>query len=249
MKELSIVDVSSIYTNKKREKVLALKHVSFKIKSFDFLTILGPTGCGKTTLLKCIAGFQPYAGKICFDGVDIDEIAIKERNIAYITQEPSLFPKMTIFDNIAFPLKITQVPYDEINQRVTKICAEMGILHLLSRKPKHLSKGQQQKVCIAKALVKRADLYLFDEPFSALDEVNTVELGRLLKKLSLKINVPFIYVTHNQQEAIRLGSQMLIMNEGKIEQFGSPWEIVNNPANKFVEEFMVFEKSTVVKED
>lgn len=242
MKELSIVDISSIYTNKKKEKVLALKHVSFEMTSSDFLTIVGPTGCGKTTLLKCIAGFQPYAGKIYIDGTDIEELAIKDRNISYITQEPSLFPRMTIFDNIAFALKITQVPYEEVNRRVNQICEELGISHLLSRKPKHLSKGQQQKVCIAKALVKRADLYLFDEPFSALDEVNSLELTRLLKTLSLKLDTPFIYVTHNQQEALRLGSKLMILNEGKIEQVGTPWEIINKPKNNFVKEFMVFEK-------
>jgi len=248
MKKLSIENISSIYVNKKKEKVLALKHVSFEINSSDFLTIVGPTGCGKTTLLKCIAGFQPYAGKIYIDGTDIEELAIKDRNISYITQEPSLFPRMTIFDNIAFSLKITQVPYEEINRRVNQICEDLGISHLLSRKPKHLSKGQQQKVCIAKALVKRADLYLFDEPFSALDEVNSLELTKLLKILSLKLDTPFIYVTHNQQEALRLGSKLMILNEGKIEQIGSPLEIINTPKNEFVKKFMVFEKLSFEEE-
>ena len=239
-----LIFFGTIYTNKKKEKVLALKHVSFEINSSDFLTIVGPTGCGKTTLLKCIAGFQPYAGKIYIDGTDIEELAIKNRNISYITQEPSLFPKMTIFDNIAFALKLTHVPYEEINQRVNKICDEFGISHLLSRKPKHLSKGQQQKVCIAKALVKRADLYLFDEPFSAVDEVNSLELTRMLKTLSLKLDTPFIYVTHNQQEALKLGSKLMILNEGKVEQIGTPWEIINKPKSSFVKDFMVFEKIT-----
>lgn len=249
MKELLVKDISSIYINKKKEKVLALKHVSFNIDSSDFLAIVGPTGCGKSTLLKCIAGFQPFAGKIYIDGTDIEEIAIKDRNIAYITQEPSLFPRLTIFDNIAFSLKLSQVPYAEINQRIKQISEELGISHLLTRKPKHLSKGQQQKVCIAKALVKRADLYLFDEPFSALDEINTIELGRLLKSLSTKLDTPFIYVTHNQQEAIRLGTKLIVMNEGSIEQFDTPWEITHNPSTEFVKEFMVFEKITFAKED
>ena len=189
MKKLSLRDISSIYVNKKKEKVLALSHVSFEINSSDFLTIVGPTGCGKTTLLKCIAGFQDFAGSILIDGTDIETISIKDRNIAYITQVPTLLPRMTIFDNIAFPLKLDLVPYDEINKRVYEISDELHITHLLTRKPKHLSKGQQQKVCIAKALVKKADLYLFDEPFSALDETSKTELGRLLKSLSSKITL------------------------------------------------------------
>ena len=248
MKELSVKDISSIYVNKKKEKVLALSHVSFEINSSDFLTIVGPTGCGKTTLLKCIAGFQEFAGKILIDGTDIEEISIKDRNIAYITQVPSLFPRMTIFDNIAFPLKLSMVPYEEVNRRVKQISEELNITHLLTRKPKHLSKGQQQRVCIAKALVKRADLYLFDEPFSALDETSKTELGRLLKSLSNKLDTPFIYVTHNQQEAIRLGTVMMIINNGKVEQFDTPWNIVHSPCNEFVKEFITLEKISFKEE-
>lgn len=239
MKKLIVEDVSSIYVNKKN-KHLALSHISFSISANDFLTIVGPTGCGKTTLLKCVAGFQEFSGKILIDGVDIEQIPVSKRNIAYITQTPALYPKMTIFDNIAFSLKINNTPYDEINRRVNDVCKELDILHLLSRKPKHLSLGQQQRVCIAKAIIKRADLYLFDEPFSALDEKAKNELALLLKVLSVKMDTPFVYVTHNLQEAVRLGSKMMVMNDSKIVQIDEPLNIINNPINDFVKEFICF---------
>lgn len=245
---LKIENIFAMYIQKK-EKVLALQDVSFVVESGDFLSIVGPSGCGKTTLLKCISGLMSYAGKISIDDVDIEQIEIKNRNISYISQHNNLYPKMTVFDNIAYPLKLLKMPYDEINTTVNDVAKMLDIEFLLTRKPKQLSIGQQQKIAIAKAIARHADLYLFDEPLSALDEESKIELKIILKKLNEKLDATFIYVTHNFKEALALSNKIIVMNNGKIEQIGTPKEVFNNPVNDFVKSFFTLDDDNAAWEE
>jgi len=239
MEKLSIQDLSSVYNPKSKKKMrIVLRHVSFEVKGGEFFVVLGESGCGKTTLLKCIAGFQKYIGKIYKDGEDFDVTKTKDRDLSYVTQYQRLYPSMTIFDNIAYPLKIAKVPYEEINDKVFDAAKTCGIELILSRKPRHISVGQEQRVSIAKTIVKKSDICLFDEPFSAQDALNKKEMGDLLKEINKKLGIAFIYVTHDQTEALRLADTLMLLNpNGQVEQIGKPEEFIKRPKSQYVKDF------------
>ncbi len=240
MEKLIVDNLSSVYNpNNPKKRNIVLRHVSFEVNSGEFFVILGRSGCGKSTLLKCIAGFQKYVGKIYKDNIDFDECETKLRDISYVTQYDRLIPNMTLFDNIAFPLKLSKTPYEQINSRVMKAAEDTNITLILSRKPRHVSLGQEQRAAIAKAIIKKSDIYLFDEPFSAQDPANKLELGNLLKQLCKKMGSATIYVTHDQDEALRLADRIMIMNDnGEVAQIGTPFDIIKRPKNEFVRDFI-----------
>lgn len=237
MKALTLQDVSTDYIEKGRQ-ILALNHLSLEVEEGSFSVILGPSGCGKSTLLKTILGQKDYEGDILLFGQDIEKTLIKERGIASINQEHVLFPSMTVFDNLAFPLKLAGNSYDVVEERVVAVAKQLGIELLLTRKPRQISGGQQQKVCLAKALLSRARIYLFDEPFSDLDEENKEKLRTDLLRLKKEINATFLFVTHDQKEAFELADRIYLLNEGTLVQEGKPLELLDSPKNAFVLSFL-----------
>lgn len=237
MKKVVIKNVTVEYKTAK-QSIIALDNLFLEVEQNDFMVIVGPSGCGKTTILKLLSGLVDYQGEILIDGIDENQLSFKERNIAYLSQEYVLYPHLTVFDNIAFPLKMQKIPLAEVKSRVGEVAEILDIELMLSRKPKHLSGGQQQRVAIARAMIKQPNLYLFDEPFSNLDPKIRTELRHLIYKLHKQINSTFIFVTHDQQEAMMLATKLVVMNHGRIEQIASPIEVYNHPINDFVYEFM-----------
>ncbi len=232
--EIIIENLTVKYT-KKKFTTLALYNLNLKIASGEFFVVLGESGSGKSTLLNCLANLNvDYEGTIYFDKKDILEIPTNEMNIGYVTQDYRLYPNLTIFDNIAFPLRNAKVPAEEIRRRVANIADILEISHLLTRKPKVLSGGQQQRVALARALVKNPNVCLFDEPFSNLDENTRLEFGNLLLALHEKFNTTFVYVTHNVLEAFKLGSMIAILKSGELVQKGRTNEIYKQPKDDYV---------------
>lgn len=231
MPKLTIENLKVIYNNKKGQEITALDGFSCVFEDGSLNVIVGFSGCGKTTLLRTILGFVDYEGKIFFDNIDASDLSTQERNVSYVSQEYVLYPHLTIFDNIASPLKIAKAPKEEIKERVVAVAKYLGIEHCLTRKPRHLSGGQQQKVALARAIVKRSQLYLFDEPLSNYDKQGRSEAKLMIRKFIKDNNVTALYVTHDFQEAMTLADNIVVMNEGKAIACGSPKEIYesNNP--------------------
>ena len=228
MSNIKIENLTVQYTNKKKETVTALDNISLDIKDGTLNVIVGYSGCGKTTLLRSIAGLQEYDGYIYFDGVDADTLTVQQRNVSMVTQNYVLYRTMTVFENIAFPLNIAGASKDEIIERVYNVAERLGIKHCLSRKPKHLSGGQQQKVALARALIKKPDIYLFDEPLSNFDAQKRSESRILIKKIIKENNATALYVTHDFTEAMALADHLIVLNDGKIEIEGEPFEVYNS---------------------
>ena len=211
----------------KKGSISALKGVSFHVKRGELLVILGPSGCGKTTLLKTIAGLLPIRkGSMELDGIDATTLAVKDRNLAYVSQSFTTYRFYTVYRNIATPLKAARVPLDEIDRRVHEAAKKLEIEYLLSRKPSELSRGQQQKVAIAKALVKHPSIYLFDEPFSNLDFKTKMALREEIKRIHHDEDATMVFVTHDLNDALALADRVLVMEEGKIVKEGEAREIV-----------------------
>ena len=209
----------------KKESISALKGVSFHVKRGELLVILGPSGCGKTTLLKTIAGLLPIRkGSMELDGIDATTLAVKDRNLAYVSQSFTTYRFYTVYRNIATPLKAARVPLDEIDRRVHEAARKLDIEYLLSRKPSELSGGQQQKVAIAKALVKHPSIYLFDEPFSNFK--TKTALREEIKRIHHDDDATMVFVTHDLNDALALADRVLVMEEGKIVKEGEAREIV-----------------------
>ena len=220
-------------------KVRAVEEVNISISDGEFIALLGPSGCGKTTTLLMIAGiYKPSKGRIYFNDVDVTDVPPKDRNIGMVFQSYALYPHMTVYENIAFPLKIKKVSRTEIDRRVKEIAKLLKIENMLSRKPGQLSGGQQQRVALARALVKHPDVLLLDEPLSNLDALLRVYMRAELKRLQRELNITTIYVTHDQVEALSMAHRIVVMNEGKVQQVGTPDEIYGNPANTFVASFI-----------
>jgi spermidine/putrescine transport system ATP-binding protein len=213
--------------------------LNLDIKSGEFLTLLGPSGCGKTTTLRMIAGFEkPTSGKILLNGKQVDELEPYKREVNTVFQSYSLFPHMTVFDNVAFGLKMKKVPKDEIQERVTKALKLVQLEEYGNRKPKQLSGGQQQRIAIARAIVNNPKVLLLDEPLGALDLKLRKQMQLELKHLQQTLNITFIYVTHDQEEALTMSDRIVVMNKGKIEQIGLPYEIYERPQTRFVADFI-----------
>ncbi len=220
-------------------KVKAVDEVSLFIRDGEFVTLLGPSGCGKTTTLLMIAGiYKPTKGRIYFDDIDVTDIPPKDRNVGMVFQSYALYPHMTVYNNIAFPLKLKKLPKNEIDKKVKEVAKLLKIDHLLDRKPAQLSGGQQQRVALARALVKEPDVLLLDEPLSNLDALLRVYMRAELKRLQKTLGITAIYVTHDQIEALSMSDRIVVMNNGRIQQIGSPDEIYSKPSNTFVASFI-----------
>ncbi|WXL27659.1 ABC transporter ATP-binding protein [Ectopseudomonas mendocina] len=216
-----------------------LKSIELSIDSGEFLILVGPSGCGKSTLMNCIAGLETITGgSILVDGVDISKQSPKERDIAMVFQSYALYPTMTVRENIAFGLKIRKLPAETINAEVDRVSKLLQIEHLLTRKPGQLSGGQQQRVAMGRALARRPKIYLFDEPLSNLDAKLRVEMRTEIKLMHQRLKTTTVYVTHDQIEAMTLGDKVAVMKDGIIQQFGTPQQIYNDPANQFVASFI-----------
>ena len=224
---------------KSYEELTILDNFSLNIKKNEFLTLLGPSGCGKTTTLKIIAGFE-YAddGKVLFEGKDINNMPAHKRPVNTVFQKYALFPHMNIYENIAFGLKIKKLPKEEIDKKVKEMLKLVALEGYENRKIDSLSGGQQQRIAIARALVNEPKVLLLDEPLGALDLKLRQEMQIELKKMQQKLGITFIFVTHDQEEALSMSDTIVVMNKGKIQQMGTPEDIYNEPKNSFVAKFI-----------
>ena len=226
--------------NKKFKSKTVLEDVSFAVNRGEFLSLLGPSGCGKTTILRMLIGVEkPTSGRIIKDGIDITNSAPKDRNTGIVFQNYSLFPNMDVYHNISYALQSKHLDKDEINVRVKEIIEIVGLEEHIYKKPKQLSGGQQQRVAIARTLVLNPDIILFDEPMSALDAEIKVVLRQQLKDIQKKLQITMIYVTHDQEEAFALSDRIMVLNDLRIVQLDTPYNLYHNPADPFVKRFIV----------
>lgn len=231
---LEVRDISKRFGN-----VLAVDNVSFNIEKGAFLTLLGPSGCGKTTTLRLIAGFlEPDTGEIYINGELQNDKPPYKRNIGIVFQNYALFPHMTVEENIAFGLKMRKIPTSIIKQRVTEMLELVKLSGFEKRYPRELSGGQQQRVALARALVIEPDVLLLDEPLSNLDLKLRLQMRYEIKRLQKIAGITTVYVTHDQGEALAMSDLIAVMNQGRLLQIGTPWEIYNNPSEEFVAEFI-----------
>ncbi|MGM9973068.1 MAG: ABC transporter ATP-binding protein, partial [Clostridiaceae bacterium] len=218
---------------------LVLKGINLDINENEFVTLLGPSGCGKTTLLRILGGFlSPTEGKVLFDNVDISNIPPYKREVNTVFQKYALFPHMNVYDNVAFGLKIKKEPKDIIEQKVMRMLKLVGLEEYRKRKVTEMSGGQQQRVAIARALVNEPKVLLLDEPLGALDLKLRKEMQHELKKIQQEVGITFIYVTHDQEEALTMSDKIVVMREGEILQIGTPTDIYNEPINEYVANFI-----------
>ena len=232
---VSLRHIDKIYDN----KVQAVFDFNLDIQKQEFIVLVGPSGCGKSTTLRLIAGLEEISGgELYIDHVLSNDLAPKNRNIAMVFQNYALYPHMTVYDNLAFGLKMTHVPKDEIVERVLNAAKILGLEELLDRKPKALSGGQRQRVALGRAIVRNAKVFLMDEPLSNLDAKLRVQMRAEIIKLHDELKATTIYVTHDQTEAMTMASRIVVMNKGYIQQIGTPIEVYNKPANTFVASFI-----------
>ena len=216
-----------------------LDSINIYFNNSEFLTLLGPSGCGKTTTLRIIGGFlQPTSGDVLFDGVRINDVPPHKRRVNTVFQKYALFPHLNVFENVAFGLRIAKVPQKEIEQRVTEMLEIVSLKGFEKRKPDQLSGGQQQRVAIARALVNRPEVLLLDEPLGALDLRLRKDMQNELKRIQQQLGITFIYVTHDQEEALAMSDTVVVMDKGRIQQIGTPEDIYNEPKNAFVADFI-----------
>lgn len=217
----------------------AVSDFNLSIEKGEFVTFLGPSGCGKTTTLRMIAGFElPSEGQILLDGKDISKLPPNKRPINTVFQRYALFPHLNIFDNVAFGLKLKKLPKDEINKKVKKALEIVDLEGFEKRKISTLSGGQQQRIAIARAIVNEPEILLLDEPLGALDLKMRKEMQLELKNMHERLGITFIYVTHDQEEALTMSDKIVVMSEGRIQQVGTPEDIYNEPKNAFVADFI-----------
>ena len=216
-----------------------LDHINLYINDKEFLTLLGPSGCGKTTTLRIIGGFAtPTSGDVLFDGVRINDVPPYQRQINTVFQKYALFPHLNVFENIAFGLRMQKLPEAEIRQRVMEMLETVSLKGFEHRRPEALSGGQQQRVAIARALVNRPKVLLLDEPLAALDLKLRKDMQIELKRIQQQVGITFIYVTHDQEEALTMSDTIVVMDKGSIQQIGTPEDIYNEPKNAFVADFI-----------
>src|SRR4029078_5920833 len=220
--------------------VEVLKNINLSIEEGGFLVLVGPSGCGKSTLLNTIAGLETVtSGEIRINGRRVNELHPSRRDIAMVFQSYALYPNMTVAQNIAFGMEIRKVPKEERDKAVSEVAETLQISHLLARKPSQLSGGQRQRVAMGRALVRRPQVFLFDEPLSNLDAKLRVDMRIEIKRLHATTGTTIVYVTHDQIEAMTLATKIAVMRDGEVQQFGTPAEIYNSPVNIFVADFMV----------
>ena len=225
--------------NKFYDSVHAVKDVNLQIRDKEFVVFVGPSGCGKTTTLRMIAGLEAISsGDISIDGQVVNNLAPMDRDIAMVFQNYALYPHMSVYDNMAFGLKMRKFERSEIAKRVKEAADILGIGDYLKRKPRQLSGGQRQRVALGRAIVRHPRVFLFDEPLSNLDAKLRVQMRVELKKLHLRLGTTAVYVTHDQVEAMTLGDRVVVMKDGVVQQVGEPLELYNQPANRFVAGFI-----------
>jgi multiple sugar transport system ATP-binding protein len=231
------VELKSLCKSYGETKVL--HGIDLKIKSGEFVVFVGPSGCGKSTTLRMIAGLEEISdGEILIDQKTVNDVPPKDRDIAMVFQNYALYPHMSVFENMAFGLRLRKFSEDEINQRVEEAAELLGIKEYLQRRPSDLSGGQRQRVAMGRAIVRRPKVFLFDEPLSNLDAKLRNTMRAEIKKLHSKLKTTIVYVTHDQVEAMTLADRMVLMNKGKIEQAGPPLDLFHKPATTFVAEFL-----------
>src|SRR6476469_335214 len=225
--------------NKKYDEVHAVIDVNLEIRDQEFVVLVGPSGCGKTTTLRMVAGLETItSGNISIDEKVVNELAPMDRDIAMVFQNYALYPHMSVYDNMAFGLKMRKFDKPEIAKRVQEAAEILGIHELLKRKPRQLSGGQRQRVALGRAIVRHPRVFLFDEPLSNLDATLRVQMRVELKKLHERLGTTAIYVTHDQVEAMTLGDRVVVMRDGRVQQVGDPMELYSSPANRFVAGFL-----------
>lgn len=219
--------------------VVAVQDLNLSIDNMEFLTILGPSGGGKSTALRLIAGLEePTSGEVQFDGGSVNGVLPRDRNVAMVFQNFALFPHMSVFDNIAFPLAIRKAPRDKIDAEVARVAKLLKIPHLLNRKPKELSGGEQQRVALGRAIIRKPSIFLMDEPLSNLDAALRSAMRTELKRLQKELQTTLVYVTHDQTEAMTMADRIAVIKDGKLLQIGTPEEIYNSPATAWVGGFI-----------
>ena len=224
---------------KDNEEFLAVNNVNLDVNPGEFLTFLGPSGCGKTTTLRMIAGFEtPTSGEILIDGTDITQVPANERGLGFVFQNYALFPHMTIFDNVAYGLKIRRESGEEMARKVREALQLVGLTKAEHRYPNQLSGGEQQRVALARVLVLRPKLLLMDEPLSNLDAKLRLHMRTEIRRIQQTLGITCLYVTHDQKEALTMSDRIMVMHGGKIEQIGTPMQLYEDPATAFVADFI-----------
>ncbi len=235
MPTLRLVNISKTF--KSSGKVL--DDITIEVPSDRFTVVVGPSGCGKTTLLRIIAGLEtPSSGEIFYDTELWNDVPPSQRRIGMVFQNYALYPHLTVEENLAFPLKINKFDRKEIQTKVHQIARLLKLEHQLNKKPRELSGGERQRVALGRAIIKAPKIFLFDEPLSNLDAKLRVSMRNEITNLVHQLNIPSIYVTHDQLEALTMGDQIVVLNEGRIQQIASPTEIYNKPSNTFVAKFI-----------
>lgn len=235
MSNVTLKNIKKVYDN----NVVAVQEFSLEVRDKEFVVLVGPSGCGKSTTLRMIAGLEDIsAGELYIKDRLVNDVAPKDRDIAMVFQNYALYPHMTVYENMAFALKLRKTGKSEIDKKVKEAANILGIANLLQRKPKALSGGQRQRVAIGRAIVREPQVFLMDEPLSNLDAKLRNQMRAELIKLRQRIDTTFVYVTHDQTEAMTLGDRIVIMKDGYIQQIGTPQEVFNHPANLFVAGFI-----------
>ncbi len=216
-----------------------INDINLEINDKEFIVLVGSSGCGKSTILRLISGLEEItSGEVIIDGKVVNNVHPKDRDIAFVFQSYALYPHMSVYDNIAFGLKMRKVDKKIIDEKVNEVAKSLNLIELLDRKPRQLSGGQRQRVALGRAIVRNPKVFLMDEPLSNLDANLRVQMRSEIKKLHQKLQTTFIYVTHDQTEALTMGDRIVVLDRGKIQQAGTPEEIYNHPKNKFVAGFI-----------
>ena len=235
--DTKVIDLKNICKQYDGEPVL--KNINLYIRDKEFVTLLGPSGCGKTTTLRIIGGFEtPDEGKVLFEGKEINDLPPNKRHINTVFQKYALFPHLNVYENIAFPLRLKKLPEDEIREKVTEMLKMVALSGFENKSVSTMSGGQQQRVAIARALVSHPRVLLLDEPLGALDLKLRKDMQVELKNIQQRIGITFIYVTHDQEEALSMSDTIVVMADGEIQQIGTPTDIYNEPKNAFVADFI-----------
>src|SRR3972149_7613086 len=235
MAEVTLKNVTKIYEGGQ----VAAKDININVLDKEFVVLVGPSGCGKSTTLRMIAGLEEItSGELFIDNKKVNDVSPKDRDIAMVFQNYALYPHMTVYENMAFGLKLRKFPKEEIKQRVNDAAKILGLEDYLTRKPKALSGGQRQRVAVGRAIVRKPKVFLFDEPLSNLDAKLRVQMRTELSKLHDRLQTTMIYVTHDQVEAMTMGDRICVMKDGVILQIDSPLELYDHPANRFVAGFI-----------
>lgn len=239
MVKLEVENLKKVFGTPFGDDVVAVDNVSLEVTGNHILTLVGPSGCGKTTTLRCIAGLEsPTSGAVYLDDENVVDQPPQERNVAMLFQDIALWNHMTVRENMAFSLRINNYDTGEVSDRIQQAAEELQITDKLDQKPPQLSGGQQQRVALGRAIVQDPDLFLFDEPLSALDAALKREIRPLIQRIVKEAGVPAVYVTHDQEEAMTLSDRIAVMNGGEVEQFSTPLEIYQQPSNRFVAQFI-----------